>query len=105
MVVWRKADRTVVQHLLLCISGKAKPLGRTMTLRLVRREDLTIAPSIAIDAGACLLPPPPKPRCYFAVYTRRNPRASATVLLTGILPANMALTLGRSILRRLAQAA
>jgi hypothetical protein len=41
-------------------------------------------------------------KCHFAVYVRRSPRASATVLLTGILPASMAFTLGRSILHRLA---
>jgi hypothetical protein len=41
---------------------------------------------------------------HFAVYVRRSPRAFATVLLTGILRDSMALTLARSILRRLAQA-
>src|SRR5262249_17755183 len=44
-------------------------------------------------------------QCHFGLYVRRSPRASATVLLTGILPDSMALTLARSILRRLAQAA
>jgi hypothetical protein len=44
-------------------------------------------------------------RFHFAVNVRHNPRAFATVLLIGILPDSMALTLARSILRRLAQAA
>ncbi len=33
---------------------------------------------------------------YFAVYVRRSPRASATLLLTGILPDSMAFRRGES---------